>query len=129
MYPRKTFADLQQDTPRLVVMFKQDDNKELFQWGIVSEIPLLSLIGQIVRVQNELPLLEPNDPYHDCSESALVIAYEAKAFYWFVHPDIPKTTLVGMLETIKITLLGAQAARRMASEQLILGPDGRPVRR
>lgn len=125
------FADLKQDTPRLVVMFKLEGDRELFQWGIVGNMPIMSLIGHIVRVQAELPLIEPGDARHDCPEQAMVLAWDAerRKFDWFVHRDAPVDPLMGMLETIKTGIIGAQSAQREASQQFVLGPDGRPARR
>lgn len=125
------FANVTKDTPRLVVMFKQTGQQENFQWGMIGEMPILSLIGQIIRVQGELPMMEPGDPLYNCPERALVLAWDndGRKFSWFVHADIPVTALVGMLETIKMTILGTHMARQVANQQVILGPDGQPARR
>lgn len=125
------FTDLTQDTPRLVVMFKQDGDEEQFQWGILGKMPILTLVGHIGRVQAELPLLEPGDPRYDCPESALVIAWDEvdHKFTWFVHPSIPADSLAGMLEMIKATIVATKLARQVAAQQVILGPDGQPARR
>ena len=40
---------VQQDTPRLVVMFQRAGNDDKFMWGAMGQIPLLSLIGCITR--------------------------------------------------------------------------------
>ncbi len=49
------YSDLKQDTPRLVIMFQRGPNgEEGFQWGMEppqGAIPLLTLIGAIIRVQ------------------------------------------------------------------------------
>lgn len=121
------YTDLKQDTPRLVVMFRRDGDKEMFQWGMLGEMPILTLVGVIVRVQAELAFRAAEE----CPESALVIAWDKqhRSFDWFVHPDIPMDSLVGMLETIKATIVSTHMARQMAAQQVILGPDGRPVRR
>ena len=132
------FTDIvQQDTPRLVVMFRQDGDKEMFQWGVVGNIPLVSLVGYVVRVQAELAFRAAEE----CPELALVIAwnnklrvsddgtYVRRGFDWFVHPDVPVDSLVGMLETIKTVLVDTHMARHIAAQQLILGPDGQPMRR
>lgn len=124
------FSDIKQDTPRIVVMFKEEDGRERFQWGMIGNMPVLTLIGYIARVQVELPLLEPGDLLYKCPEQALVIAWDAdkKKFNWFVHEDAPVDSMVGMLETIKFSITSAQAAEHEASRQFILGPDGRPTR-
>ena len=126
------FENIEQDTPRLVVMFKREGDKEMFQWGMVGALPILTTIGCIVRVQAELSVKESYEHKgHNTPESALVIAWdgEENEFEWFVHPDIPVDSLVGMLETIKVTLTGSYMARQAAAQQLLLGPDGRPMRR
>lgn len=125
------FTDLKQDTPRLVVMFKVDGGREMFQWGIHGNIPIMSLVGCLVRVQNDLPLLEPGDVRHDCPEQALVLAWdeETRRISWFVHRDVPVDAMLGMLETIKGMIITANAAQKIASNQILLGPDGRPARR
>lgn len=124
----KTFADIQHDTPRLVVMFKRDGENEMFQWGMVGAMPLITLIGYITRVQGELQFRNPEP----CNQLALAIVWdqEDREFSWFVHPDIPVNSLIGMLETVKVTLLNSHMARQIGAQQVgLLGPDGRPLRR
>ncbi len=127
-----------QDTPRLVVMFKRPaPGQEQYQWGMVGRIPLLSLIGHLGRVQAELALLEPGDPRFDIPESALCLAFvrgsqqpEDWCFQWWVHQDIPRDSLAGMLETIKAALVDSQMAQQARNQQVgLLGPDGSPMRR
>lgn len=120
---------VRQDTPRLVVTFQRQGDKELYQWGVVGAIPVLSLIGVIVRVQAELAFRSPDE----CPEMALVITWDegTHKFSWFVHQDIPVDSLVGMLETIKATIVATHVARVAASQQVVhrlLGPDGQPMR-
>jgi hypothetical protein len=117
---------VKQDTPRLVVMFRREGDKELFNWGIVGSIPILTLVGHIVRTQGDLHLLT----FEECPEPALCIAWddEERVFHRFLHPSIPLDSLVGMLETIKQTILATHAARQFAAQQLILGPDGRSMK-
>ena len=122
-----TFADtVKQDTPRLVIMFQCQDGQERFQWGMVGKIPLLSLIGCIARVQGDLVFRAAQE----CPQPALVIAWDEDkhGFSWYVHPDVPIDSMIGMLETIKAALIGTNAARQAASQQMILGPDGQPMR-
>ncbi len=128
------FSDcVKNDTPRLVVMFHRPEPKqERFQWGMVGSLPILTCIGCIARVQVELPLIEPDDDRYHCPQSALVIAWDAanQRFDWFVHPDIPVDSLVGMLETIKAALVNSQLAQQIRNNQVgIVGPDGRPMQR
>lgn len=128
MSTRHPFYDkVTQDTPRLVIMFKRDGEKELFQWGFIGQIPLLTLVGALIRVQAELTFKAAQE----CPESALVITWnnEIKKIDWYVHPSIPVDSLVGMIETVKATILATHGAKQLAAQQLILGPDGKPVRR
>ena len=122
---------VKQETPRLVIIFQREGDKENFQWGMVGNIPVLSLIGHMVRVQAELPLLEPGDARHHCPESALVIAWddEHRTFDWFINPNIPMDPLVGMMDMIRMTLLSQHMVRHMVTQQPILGPDGKPIPR
>lgn len=124
------FDTMKQDTPRLVVMYRNDNGKDMFQWGIVGQMPLMPLIGSIIRVQVSLsiaPQVEESDDEY-CPQPALVIARSEENQVWFVNPTIPVDALLGMLETIKITLTETQLARKAAAQQLILGPDGQPIR-
>lgn len=115
------------DTPRFVVMYTKEGDAEKFSWGVVGQIPILSLIGQISRVQTDLFFKAPDE----CPEQALVITWDAmtRTFNWFCHPAIPIESLVGMLETIKSTIVATHMARQIAAQQMILGPDGSPMRR
>lgn len=120
------FEDLvKQDTPRLVVMFKLENGAEMFGWGMVGEIPRLTTIGAIVRVQSELYFKAGKY----CPGPALVIAYNpiAKSINWFINPDIPIDPLAGMLETIKHAILSA-GGPKLPTATPILGPDGVPIR-
>ena len=123
-----TYADtVHHDTPRLVVMFKQDGLQEQYQWGIVGIMPILSLIGYIGRVQQAL--IYGGSP--DCPESALVIAYdtEIQTFDYFVHPDIPVNSLIGMLDVVKFAIIASRAGQQAAAQKVqIYGPDGSPLR-
>lgn len=127
-----TFAELvTPETPQLVISFKLVDGQEQYGWGMAGSIPLLSLIGTIVRVQGELPLLEPGDTRHECPHPALVIIWDRNNLKceWFVHPSIPVDSLLGMLETVKLQVVGVGAAKQQAARQgkMILGPDGSPM--
>ncbi len=128
-----TFAEaMATNPPRLVILFQRGgDGAEHFQWGTEKVMPALSLIGAIIRVQAELPLLEPGDERHDCNPSALVLAWDAttRTVQWFVNKDIPIEPLVGMLEVIKASLVGSRLAQHAAAQQMrIVGPDGQPIR-
>ncbi len=129
------FTDtVNQDTPRLVVMFNLDNGKEQFQWGMVGGIPMLTLVGCITRVQ--AGLVDWTDSLYsqvpeECDQQALVITWDSltKKCDWFVHPDTPVDSMIGMLETIKMTILATMQARQAAAQQVgIVGPDGKPMR-
>lgn len=122
------FNDIvKQDTPRLVVMFRRlGPNQEQFQWGMVGQMPLLTLIGYITRVQAELAFKSPEE----CSELALVIVWDAEQlrFSYFIHPDIPVDSMVGMLETIKGAMVDSRLAQQAKDQQVgLYGPDGKPI--
>ena len=73
------FAEtVQQGTPRLVVTYRRDGDRDLFQWGMVGQLPLITLIGAATRVQGELPLLEPGDERRHCPQPALCLAWDEK---------------------------------------------------
>ena len=117
-----------EETSRLVVMFRRDGDNEQFQWGMVGAMPLMSLIGCIVRIQTDL-----GNVFHEtCDQMALVLAWNAdqREFSWFLHPDLPIQSLVGMLEVIKATLVGSQLARQAAAQQVgLVDRNGKPLRR
>lgn len=129
------YEDIKQDTPRLVVTFQRPaPDQENFQWGIAGSVPLIVLIGKIVRVQADLPMLEPGAPEYAIPESALVISWDGKAFHYLVHPSIPVDSMIGMLEMVKMALITSQAAQQARNQQImprrqpLLGPDGQPMR-
>ena len=115
------------NTPHLVVSFELVGENELFRWGMVGNLPILILVGYIIRVQAELAFRQPEE----CDDKALVIAWdpEAKKFSWFVHPDIPIDSLVGMLEMVKVTLLSSFMASQQKPKSSLFGPDGQPFHR
>jgi hypothetical protein len=123
------FSDtVKQDTPRLVVMYNGDGGQERFQWGMVGQLPVLTLIGYMTRVQAELAFRTPDE----CDQVALVIAWDgsARRFDYFVHDDIPVDSLVGMLEMIKAALIGSRVAQQAKDEQIgLYDATGQPIRR
>lgn len=110
------------ETPRIVVMFRYEGGTEHFQWGIVGEIPRITALGALTRVQSELYYKAAKI----CPALALVITYNPsiKKIDWFIHPDAPIDPIVGMLETIKFAILSAQQPNKSS----ILGPDGLAIR-
>lgn len=116
------------DTARMVIQFQRArDGSEQYQWGIVGTIPILTLIGQICHVQAELTDSEWIPEWE--GDKALVVVWDAvdKTMSHYKHPDIPPDSLLGMLEIIKIALVSSRIAQHNAANQVILGPDGRPI--
>lgn len=112
---------------RLVVAYERVGTGETFNWGMAGEMPLMSLLGYITRVQSELAFRKPKE----CEYPALIITMnrETKEFDWSVHPDIPVDPLVGMLELIKSVILTQHMAKQMGAQASpLLGPDGKPMR-
>lgn len=130
-----TFAEfMATNPPRLVVQFRRDANGgESFDWGVVGNMPGMSIIGAVVRAQADLaegkwiPGCESDPP-------ALVIAWHGaeKRFEHWVHRDIPVEPLVGMIEVVKTILVSCRIQEMAAAAHTgaggILGPDGRPMR-
>lgn len=126
------FKDIvKSDTPILVVNFKvNDEGREDYEWGVKGNIPLLPLIGYVVKVLNEYASTDIQRLYlfdKICKPQALVIAYVDKEFHWFLHKDTPKYGMLGMLKMIETTLVGTTMARSTANQQRILGVDGKPI--
>lgn len=119
--------------PRVRVDYASaEDGSERFTWGIVGGMPGMSLIGAIAGVQSALIQVEPL-AFERCDDSSLVLVFLKDApageqFVWFVHPGIPMEPLIGMLEVVKQSLVGAQMAQMAASQSRILAADGGPIR-
>ena len=123
------FAEvMQHNPPRLVVLFRRDANgAEQFQWGVVGNIPVLTLIGDITRLQAQLVA---DEWIPECEQMACVVAWDSadKSLSHYKHPDIPTDPLVGMLETIKHMLVNSRLGQHSAAQKVnILGPDSRPI--
>ena len=119
------------DPPRLVVMFQRGhDGSEQFQWGVVGQMPILSLIGGIARAQ--ISLADGGwMPECDDDAKAFVIAWnkDERELSHFLHPEIPVEPLIGMLETIKAMLVGSRLGQHNAAQKVeLLRPDGTPWR-
>ena len=129
------FAEVMQtDPPRMVVLWRRtEDGTDQFQWGVVGNIPLLSLVGAVIQIQSDMAnqLVENSERlthHNECPEQAFVMAYDGQDFAWWVSRSIPMYPLVGMLETIKAALVGSRQGQRTVAEKVILGPDGNPIR-
>lgn len=117
-------------TQRLIVQFRMDGKKADFQWGLTQGLPLADLIGYIGRVQADL--LSGAWTMSSDELKAVVIAFDPEAwkFSHFVHEDVPRDAMVGMLEVVKTTLVMGKLGSRVASNRVeILGPDGKPFGR
>lgn len=100
------YADIQQNTTRLVVLYSHDN--EQFQWGMIGSFPVMTLLGYITEVQNELIDWDLKSVRWMCPESALVIVLDSDGtLYRFVNEHIPTYPLVGMLETVKVELIAS----------------------
>lgn len=128
-----TFQELMAvNAPRLVVLHRRGgDGTDHFQWGVVGNIPILTLIGYLIKVQNELVADDVYMP--ECDQAALVIVWdeEHNELAHYKHASIPNEPLAGMLEVIKTALTMSRVAQHSAAQKVqppILGPDGRPVR-
>ena len=119
--------EIKQDTPRLIVEFKRSaDGKEQFGWGMVGQMPMLTLIGAVARAQADLQFRTLDNIPH----TALVIALDVDTgkFHSFTNPEIPVDSLIGMLESVKMTLVQAQMTQMQRQAELgIVGPNGRPI--
>ncbi len=123
------FAEvMQSNPPRLVVKFQRaHDGSEQFEWGVVSYIPVLSMIGYIVELQG---CLSRGEWMPECDQPALVVTYDPtdRSFATFVHRDVPATPIVGMLEIIKTMLVDSRMAQHAGAQNRILGPDGKSAK-
>ena len=116
---------------RFVVMYKNEEGTDRFQWGIVGAVPILTMVGAIARVQVNI-INQQAGWENECPESALVIAFgpTGENIQWFINRGIPVDPLVGMLETIKASIIGSNQAQHVAAQKLqLLGPDGNPMNR
>lgn len=128
------YADIvKQDTPRIVIKFKFDDEgKDQYEWGNVGTIPVMAMIGAIVKTQIELVSIETDrlGLYNKlCPEQMLVIAWDRdnNTFHWFMHKDTPKYGILGMLDLIRATLVDSIRMRQAAQQPTILDPTGQPI--
>lgn len=111
-----------EDTPRIVIEFACMNGAETFRWGMVGDIPNITALGAVAKVQAELYFKAPKQ----CPAPALVIAYNpaSKKVDWFIHPSIPIDLMAGMLEIVKSVILRAGQPKPQGPS--ILGPDGTP---
>ena len=93
---------------------------------------VMHLISTIGAFQTAAVVVAESDRnvIHECPEQAVVFAWDAKTktFDWYMHPSTPVQALCGMLEMVKSMLVSSAVAQRMAAQNVILGPDGRPMR-
>ena len=120
--------------PHLIVKFRSVNGEEQFEWGVTAGIPMMGLLGAVIRTQVFLNLeyqsTYDNRPY---IPGALILEWNDKEreFGFVCDPDIPIDPLIGMLEVIKSVILAnitksAEANKNM--QRLIIGIDGRPFR-
>lgn len=87
-----------------------------YSYGVVGNIPVMQLIGYIVRVQAELAFRSPEA----CDGGLCIINYDPTIglLTWAVDSCIPVDQLVGMLELIKSTLVDSQISLMAQSKIL-----------
>lgn len=134
---------MQANPPRLVVQFgRQPDGSESFMWGIVGAIPLMSLVGAVVKIQHDLCSGDTYIPEMEGNPPALVIEWgdQEREFRFWKHIEIPTDPLVGMLDTIRFQLCNSRMGQHAAAQRValpqpqtkqpphILGPDGHPMK-
>lgn len=129
---------MKDEPPRFVVHCKVEDGKEMFGWGTVGNIPLLSLIANIVQIQQKLSTSLPyqigNIEGRHCPEKQLVSIYcpNTRKFDWFVG-DVSFESMVGFLEIVKleaVTVFNRMMSQRQSQQQPhIIGVDGNPLRK
>lgn len=131
--------------PRLVVIFNRLENgNENFEWGVVGEMPVLDLIGNVDRVQRNA-LGRDSEEYVEIDGRTFQVmrpvAFErlpdnyptaALAMLWdnedrrftnFLHPSIPTRSLCGYLEVVKSNLVMSRVAQHMGSQVRALQPS------
>lgn len=120
--------------PHVFVKYERADSKikDRYSYGIVGQMPVVDLIGYIIRVQAELAFRDP-EPCDDC---ACVIVFDpgTHTMQWFVDKSIPVDALVGTLELIKFMLISNQMElmAKTIKEQMhtgLVNPDGKPILR
>lgn len=116
--------------PRLVVMFRRDESgQEQYQWGVVGNIPILSLIGYLGKVENDLTA-GTWIPDCDNEQPALVVVWDQSdnSLSHYVHPDIPAWGLAGMVEVIRQILVGSRVAQMTGVNKVQLyDAGGHPI--
>lgn len=127
-----TFEELiATNPPRLAIEYQRGpNNDDNFRWGVVGDVPMLTLIGALSRAQQDI--VHSNGFVEPCDPSTFVLAWdkEYKDFSCFVNFSIPQDSLLGMLEVIKGVLVGSRlAAQAQAVVSPIVGLDGKPLRR
>lgn len=129
---------MKSDPPRLVVQFERAPNgDERFQWGVYGSLPILTTIGFLTRIQSAI--FVSTDPLPSCNEPVLAVVWltTEKRFLYWISECIPRDSLVGMLETVKMALITSRLAQQQSPPPIItpvtnrkgiLGPDGGPMR-
>lgn len=122
--PQTTFEQLlSEGNARLVIKHqKTEEGKDNFEWGIAGQMPLISLIGQLTKAQQNLCIIP------ECPEQALAIIWDGSDWHQFIGLEIPEVEMTGMIELVKASLIGSHAAQQSLAQSTILGPGGKPVR-
>lgn len=137
IFKRSLAEVMAENPPRLVITYKLKGEQQQFDWGMVGQLPMLSIIGKLVEVSSDILIgREMQQRYYDSVQypgqpMSLVIAQghlNSSAFVWFMHRDIPHTELIGMIETIRMGLImqiQVQAQKERTSP--LLDPNGMPI--
>jgi len=124
--------------PRLVVEFERGSGgEEQFRWGVVGNLPVLTLVGYLVHVRVVLATNRADDgtldlhPSRYCEPSALVVVLDArsKSMRFFINGCIPPDSMVGMLEVVSALLVDSRLAQQSMQQTRIVDAGGNPIRR
>lgn len=124
------FREAMETNPaRLVVQWRQaQGGRDEYQWGIVGDLPVLSVIAKLVEVQAKLV---GGEWVSECDDDlpALVLVLSSDGLETYLDRRIPSDSLCGMLEIIKAMLVNSRLAMMQAANKVQLyGPDGSPMR-
>ena len=123
---RSVTEALESSVAHLVIdYFRDPDGNERFDWKVEGKLPSLTTVGALTRVQFELTTRVSDE----CELVQLILIWNGTSYSWFVHPSIPRDTLVGMMEKVKIQILGSLMVNDAKKARPgVLGLDGRPFR-
>ena len=127
-----TYEEIKADKlPHLMVKFARGaDGNENFEWGVMNNIPVLNMIGALTALQIDLAR---GEYVAECEDEVMVLItwnLKERELNTYKHRDIPHGSLLGFLEIVKTLLVTSKLVKSSAEKNmLLLGPDGRPMRR